>query len=72
MVSEYFENGRDISVKCNVSEKLEIRDIDVIALLGNLLENPCMDIRSLKCYELNIPKKRQNIRKPLSSGFFVV
>ncbi|MBO5473876.1 MAG: sensor histidine kinase [Lachnospiraceae bacterium] len=33
------EHQIDYSVKCNAPEKLSIRDIDLIALLGNLLEN---------------------------------
>lgn len=33
------ESGVGFSVKCNASEKLAIRDIDLISLLGNLLEN---------------------------------
>ena len=33
------ENGIDFSVRCNVTKELEVREIDLIALLGNLLEN---------------------------------
>lgn len=33
------ESGIQFSVKCTVPEKLAVRDIDLIALLGNLLEN---------------------------------
>lgn len=33
------ENGIGFSVKCNVTKELEVREIDLIALLGNLLEN---------------------------------
>lgn len=33
------EGGVAFTVRCNVSEKLTVRDIDLIALLGNLLEN---------------------------------
>lgn len=33
------ENGIDFSVRCNVTRELEVREIDLIALLGNLLEN---------------------------------
>ncbi len=33
------ENGIVYSVKCNAPVKLTVRDIDLIALLGNLLEN---------------------------------
>ena len=33
------ESGIEFSVRCNVSEKLKVRDIDLIALFGNLLEN---------------------------------
>lgn len=33
------EHHIDFSVKCNAAEKLSVRDIDLIALLGNLLEN---------------------------------
>lgn len=33
------ECGIRFSVRCNVPEKLTVRDIDLIALLGNLLEN---------------------------------
>lgn len=33
------ENGIDFSVRCNVTRELEMREIDLIALLGNLLEN---------------------------------
>ncbi len=33
------ENGVAFSVRCNVPAELTVRDIDLIALLGNLLEN---------------------------------
>lgn len=33
------ESGVTFAVKCNVPENLAVRDIDMIALLGNLLEN---------------------------------
>ena len=33
------ESGIQFSVRCTVPEKLAVRDIDLIALLGNLLEN---------------------------------
>lgn len=33
------ENGIDLSVRCNATKELEVREIDLIALLGNLLEN---------------------------------
>lgn len=33
------ENGIVFSVKCNVTRELGVREIDLIALLGNLLEN---------------------------------
>lgn len=33
------ENGIDFSVRCNVTRELGVREIDLIALLGNLLEN---------------------------------
>lgn len=33
------KNGIDFSVKCNAPAHLNVRDIDLIALLGNLLEN---------------------------------
>lgn len=33
------EGGVSFSVRCNVPEKLSMREIDLIALLGNLLEN---------------------------------
>lgn len=33
------ENDIDFSVKCNATRELEVREIDLIALLGNLLEN---------------------------------
>lgn len=33
------EHQIDFSVRCNAPEKLSVRDIDLIALLGNLLEN---------------------------------
>lgn len=33
------ENGIDFSVRCNAARELEVREIDLIALLGNLLEN---------------------------------
>lgn len=51
------ESGVSFSARCNVPKELKIREIDVIALLGNLLENalhgcwesekenPCMEIR---------------------------
>lgn len=50
------ENGIAFSARCNVPKELKMREIDVIALLGNLLENalhgcqesgkekPCIDI----------------------------
>ncbi len=50
------ESGVSFSVRCNVPRELKVREIDVIALLGNLLENalhgcresgkenPCMEI----------------------------
>ncbi len=50
------ERGVSFSVRCNVPKELKIREIDIIALLGNLLENalngcresgkenPCMEI----------------------------
>lgn len=33
------ENGIDFSVRCNATKELEVREIDLIAILGNLLEN---------------------------------
>ncbi|MDE6663738.1 MAG: GHKL domain-containing protein [Lachnospiraceae bacterium] len=33
------ESGTSFSVRCNVPKELKIREIDLIALLGNLLEN---------------------------------
>ncbi len=33
------ENGIDFSVQCNTAKDLKMREIDIIALLGNLLEN---------------------------------
>lgn len=33
------ESGIDLSVKCNVPKELKVRETDLIALLGNLLEN---------------------------------
>lgn len=51
------KSGITFSARCNASSKLAVRDIDLIALLGNLLENalhgcrdsgkesPCIDIR---------------------------
>lgn len=33
------ENGIEFSVKCNAAKELKVREIDLIALLGNLLEN---------------------------------
>lgn len=33
------ENGIAFSVRCNAAKELEVREIDLIALLGNLLEN---------------------------------
>ena len=33
------ENGIGFSVRCNAARELEVREIDLIALLGNLLEN---------------------------------
>lgn len=33
------ENGIDFSVRCNAAMELEMREIDIIALMGNLLEN---------------------------------
>lgn len=33
------ESGIDFSVRCNVAKELKVREIDLIALLGNLLEN---------------------------------
>lgn len=33
------ENGIGFSVGCNVTKELEVREIDLIAILGNLLEN---------------------------------
>ena len=33
------ENGIDFSVRCNAAKELEVREIDLIALLGNLFEN---------------------------------
>lgn len=33
------ESGIDFSVKCNATRELNVREIDLIALLGNLLEN---------------------------------
>lgn len=33
------EGGVSFSVRCNVPEELKVREIDLIALLGNLLEN---------------------------------
>lgn len=33
------ENGIDFSVRCNAARELEVREIDLIALLGNLFEN---------------------------------
>ena len=33
------ENGIDFSVRCNAARELGVREIDLIAFLGNLLEN---------------------------------
>ncbi|MDE7206962.1 MAG: ATP-binding protein [Lachnospiraceae bacterium] len=33
------ENGIDFTARCNVPKELKVREIDIIALLGNLLEN---------------------------------
>lgn len=37
--SKAAENGIDFSVRCNAARELKVREIDLIALLGNLLEN---------------------------------
>lgn len=53
------ESGVEFSVKSNVSEKLAIRDIDLIALLGNLLENALHGCRKS---EKENPSIKFNIR----------
>lgn len=42
------ESGIAFSAKCDVSEKLAVKDIDLIALLGNLLENALHGCQSSK------------------------
>ena len=58
------ENGIGFSVRCNVSEELKVRDIDLIALLGNLLENAmhgCGESgKEKRCIEIHI--RLQNSR----------
>jgi len=52
------ENGIDFSVRCNAPAELTVRDIDLIALLGNLLENAlhgCQKFGKEKpCIEIHI------------------
>lgn len=48
------ESGVEFSVNCNVSEKLAIRDIDLIALLGNLLENALHGCRKSEKENLSV------------------
>lgn len=42
------DSGIAFSAKCDVSEKLAVKDIDLIALLGNLLENALHGCQSSK------------------------
>jgi len=59
------ENGVDFSVKCNVPEQLTVRDIDLISLLGNLLENAlhgCMESGKEKpCIGIHIYVKNSRL-----------
>lgn len=52
------KGGISFSVRCNVPEKLEVREIDLIALLGNALENAlhgCQESGMEKlCIEIHI------------------
>ena len=53
------ENGIVFSVKCNVTRELGVRGIDLIALLGNLLENAlhgCQKSEKKKLYIESVKK----------------
>ena len=58
------ESGVSFSVRCNVPKELKIREIDLIALLGNLLENAlhgCQESgKEKQCIEIHI--RRQDNR----------
>ena len=58
------EHCIDFFVKCNAPKKLSVRDIDLIALLGNLLENALHGCRNSAkenpCIEIHI--RLQNSR----------
>lgn len=52
------ENGVSFLVRCNVPKELKVREIDIIALLGNLLENALHGCREsekeIPCMEIHI------------------
>lgn len=58
------ESGIAFSVRCNAAEKLAVRDIDLIAVLGNLLENALHGCQNSGKKELhiNIHIRLQNSR----------
>ena len=61
------ESGIDFSVRCNVTKELEVREIDLIALLGNLLENALHG-----CQESGKENKRIEIHIRLQSRRLII
>ena len=61
------ENGIDFSVRCNAAKELEVREIDLIALLGNLLENALHG-----CQESGKENKRIEIRIRLQNKRLII
>lgn len=61
------ESGIDFSVRCNVTKELEVREIDLIALLGNLLENALHG-----CQECGKENKRIEIHIRLQSRRLII
>lgn len=61
------ENGIDFSVRCNVTRELEVREIDLIALLGNLLENALHG-----CQESGKESKRMEIHIRLQNKRLII
>lgn len=61
------ENGIDFSVRCNVTRELGVREIDLIALLGNLLENALHG-----CQESGKKSKRMEIHIRLQNKRLII
>lgn len=61
------ENGIGFSVRCNAAKELEVREIDLIALLGNLLENALHG-----CQESGKENKSIEIHIRLQNGRLII